>query len=333
MMAPELMMIFVGTEHTRGKQFHVWVNQHGTSEDLIEAISHHETLPPSSFILQHSPSSSPIIPFQPLLSQSITPYSTVHLFHIEDLRRREIQRKSAQKVEYERRGRYESKKDGKMKLRRRSKKDLQEHRRREKRRERGEGIVPCFKVFCTEVHPSDDGREDREEGKLDYLSAPMASSGLDMDMGVELDRGSTAVETLRHPLRQRMIRNEDDRKKRAKDLLTSRPLHLDSSSPDKWISSSTNSPSHKTIPSSSASSSKLPLRSYPTTRDVSLRSNDSESAYAASSPSPSPKYGRESGSNVSEPDSTCYAGTTSPRLPQCQEEMNGPVRGRYWEKR
>ncbi|WWC58120.1 uncharacterized protein I303_100655 [Kwoniella dejecticola CBS 10117] len=143
MRAGKKMMIFVGTEYQGGRQFHVSLRPAATTEELVQAISAHESIPPQSFIVQH-PSIS-LLPSSPLVSQGIKEYSTVHLYRLEDLRQKELKRKNDQKEEIERRGRYISKKDGKEKLRRRTRKALMEHKQEMRLAARGEGQVPCYR--------------------------------------------------------------------------------------------------------------------------------------------------------------------------------------------
>ncbi|WWD22510.1 hypothetical protein CI109_107003 [Kwoniella shandongensis] len=114
---PNDMIVFVGTDYDGGRQFHVRVPRCGKTEDLIQAIGEHESLPPSSFLIQHH--DLPLHPHLDLFSQDIIPYSSVHLYLISALRLRESKRLEEREREREERGRYVGK-DGKEKLRRRS---------------------------------------------------------------------------------------------------------------------------------------------------------------------------------------------------------------------
>ncbi|WWC66842.1 uncharacterized protein I206_100749 [Kwoniella pini CBS 10737] len=140
-----MLMIFVGTEHEGGNQFHVWIKQKATIEDLIEAISKHELISNQEFIIQHSEIS--IKPLIPLIKQGILNYSIFYLFKLEELRKKEIKRKKEQKIELEKRGRYKSEKDGKLKLRRRTRKDLIKLKEKLDNEKRGNGFLPCFKYL------------------------------------------------------------------------------------------------------------------------------------------------------------------------------------------
>ncbi|KAK8845559.1 hypothetical protein IAR55_006274 [Kwoniella newhampshirensis] len=121
------MIIFVGTDYEGGRQFHVWVPRAGNTEDLVEAIRIHELLPSSSLLIQHD--SLPLLPSHSLRSQQVVPYSSVHLYLLSDLREREKKRQE----EKEGRGRYVTK-NGKERLRRRSKRVVAQRKKEEEER-------------------------------------------------------------------------------------------------------------------------------------------------------------------------------------------------------
>ncbi|OCF59661.1 hypothetical protein L486_02333 [Kwoniella mangroviensis CBS 10435] len=328
-MAPEMMMIFVGTEHKRGKQFHVWVNQYGTSEDLVEAICLHERLSPNSFILQHKLTSDPIIPFQPLRSQDILPYSVVHLYYIDDLRGRELKRKAEQKEEYEKRGRYMSKVDGKMKLRRRSKLELEQHRRKEKQKERGDGLLPCYKEFW--------------RGALG-LGGNIGIENFDIDIDTDLDIGfgqaekgyryAQGVSINGHRYEQPRVSGSrnNGQKKEAKQLLTSKPLLLSPSKKDGWTTSSKVSNTGSPDPMDSSAH----YRRH-TTTSISLRSPSGSSYTLETGFGSESSHSASSDAKDDEESPIPYRRIPTPQLPQHPKDIDmsvaGPSMEKYWQGR
>ncbi|WRT63839.1 uncharacterized protein IL334_000764 [Kwoniella shivajii] len=203
------MMIFVGTEYPGGKQFHVWIQENSTTEDLMNAISEHETIPINTFILQHS--FLPLIPSSTLNSQFIIPYSTVHLYRLNDLRAKDRLRREAQRSEAEERGRYTAK-DGKDRLRRRTRQKLEAHRAEKELERRGNGLLPSYQ----QLERVSKEHQDQDQNSLVKLENPLWITNR-----AEIDTGKTIGE---------------------ESLLTSTPLERGVTI-SSWASSSAPSPS------------------------------------------------------------------------------------------
>ncbi|WVN89264.1 uncharacterized protein L203_104483 [Cryptococcus depauperatus CBS 7841] len=108
-------IIFVGSDAENGRQFHVRVPRDANTDDLVDAIAFHEKMPPECFHLTHLSRS---LPRATLLSAlSIHAFSTVHLYLIDDMRRRDVLKKAQHRSDREAR-RYVGR-DGTERLRRR----------------------------------------------------------------------------------------------------------------------------------------------------------------------------------------------------------------------
>ncbi|WWC85802.1 uncharacterized protein L201_000669 [Kwoniella dendrophila CBS 6074] len=325
------MMIFVGTEYKGGRQFHVWLNDRATTEDLIEAISVHEKISSSSFIIQHP--HIPILPNIKLIEQGLIDFSVVHLYLLEDLRLKEIKRKEELKKEYEERGRYLSKKDGKLKLRRRTRKALLFHKKQKQQEKRGNGFLPCFKEF-EKVLTENNNNNNKH---LDLISSSSSSMGFSKISISNLSSDSTNQHH-KDGISEPLINTSRNQK----SLLTSRPLKRRSSNYNHHKQHSFNlwkNGNSPLIPSTSTStSSNKPLPATAdssishTTRTISSTSSDYRHSQCSPS-SPSSSYS----SSTARVLLSSYAKNSgqyreiTPTLPQYPSQLPSPRRP--WEER
>ncbi|WVQ80851.1 hypothetical protein IAT38_002958 [Cryptococcus sp. DSM 104549] len=190
------MLLFVGSDHENGRQFHVYVPDDATTDDLVSAVSAHENLPAEDFLLQHldtplrpsathraattsittAASRTRTAPPPRLSTLSISHFSTVHFYLLSDLRARDLARRAAFAREAEERGRYVAR-YGTEKLRRR-KRGVLEERRRER-----EEKVPGYAKLRAEVGEvvADARVGEREKARRLAAEASVSSSRNDAD--------------------------------------------------------------------------------------------------------------------------------------------------------
>ncbi|WVQ62632.1 uncharacterized protein L199_000779 [Kwoniella botswanensis] len=213
--------------------------------------------------------------------------------------------------------------DGKMKLRRRSKLELERHRLKEKQKERGDGLLPCYKEFW--------------RGAL-ALGGNIGIKNFDIDIDTDIDIGSGQAEKCYRYAqgisnhghryeRPRVSGSRDGQKKEAKRLLTSKPLLLSPSKKDGWTTSSKVSIgdiSNTGSPDPNGSSAHYRRH---TTTSISLRSPSGSSYTLETGSGSESSHSASFNAKDDEQSPIPYCRTTTPQLPQHPDDIDMPVAG------